>query len=78
MIVDDSTYKGDEEIYMSESERQNETMKFPVMVNVMHALGFIRWNYPQLMAELSRVKASGLDTGRQSLRNARSSVQPTQ
>ena len=38
----------DGKVYLSESEHVNETMGFPVMVDVIHRLGFVRWNYAQL------------------------------
>ena len=37
---------------MSESDRMNETMSFAIMVNVLHALGFVRMNYPQMLVSL--------------------------
>ena len=44
--------QGNETIYMSESDRMNETMSFAIMVNVLHALGFVRMNYPQMLVSL--------------------------
>lgn len=50
--------RDDDQVYLSETEHVNETMGFPIMVNVIHQLGFVRWNYTELVKMISDEKES--------------------